>query len=57
MDTHSENRLTPQDIKKALNSCGYSPTIKYIYQMISELDVDDSGGIDFREFLTVVTTR
>ena len=36
---------------------GYEGQNKFIYQILAELDDDQSGGIDFAEFLRLATAK
>ena len=59
-----EDRLTPNvihlltlELKAAMTSLGFESKNQTIYQMISDLDADGSGQIDFEEFLELMTAR
>ena len=51
---HSPNNL---ELKAAMTSLGFESKNQTIYQMISDLDADGSGQIDFEEFLELMTAR
>lgn len=51
---HSPNIL---ELKAAMTSLGFESKNQTIYQMISDLDADGSGQIDFEEFLELMTAR
>lgn len=36
---------------------GFSGQNKFVYQILAELDEDQSGGIDFPEFLRLATSK
>ena len=36
---------------------GYEGQNKFVYQILAELDDDQSGGIDFAEFLRLATAK
>lgn len=40
-----------------MNSLGLETRNQTIYQMISDLDADNSGSIEFKEFLELMTAR
>lgn len=59
-----EDQLTPKviclfipELKAAMTSLGFESKNQTIYQMISDLDADGSGQIDFEEFLELMTAR
>jgi Ca2+-binding EF-hand superfamily protein len=56
-DVHRSGNLTPNDLRNALEMFGYHPKKHLIYQIISDIDADESGGIDFREFLKIMTDQ
>ena len=56
-DVHQIGCLTPNDLRNALEMFGYHPKKHLIYQIISDIDSDESGGIDFREFLKIMTDQ
>jgi centrin-1 len=45
------------ELKAAMTSLGFEAKNQTIYQMISDLDADGSGQIDFDEFLRLMTAR
>ena len=49
--------LTPIDLRSALEMFNYNPRKDIIYQIISKIDKNESGGIDFRNFLRIMTDR
>eukprot|EP01017_Pseudomicrothorax_dubius_P015977 TRINITY_DN181_c0_g2_i1.p1 TRINITY_DN181_c0_g2~~TRINITY_DN181_c0_g2_i1.p1 ORF type:complete len:243 (-),score=29.73 TRINITY_DN181_c0_g2_i1:21-749(-) len=56
-DMHDKGVLAPMDLRNALMSCGYRARKHVVYQFVAELDSDESGGIDFREFVRMMTER
>lgn len=48
---------TSSELKAAMTSLGFEAKNQTIYQMISDLDADGSGQIDFDEFLRLMTAR
>lgn len=49
--------LSILELKAAMTSLGFESKNQTIYQMISDLDADGSGQIDFEEFLELMTAR
>ena len=49
--------VDPQELKNAFVSLGFGGQNKFVYQILAELDDDQSGGIDFAEFLRLATTK
>ena len=49
--------ITPKNLKDAMVSLGFEPKPPTVYQMISGLDSNGSGAIDFDEFLDMMTTN
>lgn len=54
-DTDQDGILAPRDLLEAMSKYnGYHPKRNYIYQTIALFDKDESGSIDFREFLKMI---
>lgn len=54
-DTNQEGKLAPKDLLEAMSKFnGYQPKRNKIYNIIAQFDKDESGNIDFREFLRMV---
>lgn len=56
-DTDGSGTIDPRELKSAMQSLGFEAKNQTIYQMISDLDKDGSGAIDFDEFLDMMTAR
>ena len=56
-DVNNYGSLAPKDLNSALDMFGFKPKKHLIYQIISDIDADESGGIDFREFLKIMTDQ
>ncbi len=56
-DTDGGGSIDPKELKAAMTSLGFQAKNQTIYQMISDLDADGSGQIDFQEFLELMTAR
>jgi Ca2+-binding EF-hand superfamily protein len=49
--------VDPQELKHAFQQLGFEGDNKFVYQILAELDDDQSGGIDFAEFLRLATAK
>jgi Ca2+-binding EF-hand superfamily protein len=49
--------VDPQELKRAFEQLGFGGGNKFVYQILAELDDDQSGGIDFAEFLRLATAK
>jgi centrin-1 len=49
--------VDPQELKAAFVNLGFGGQNKFVYQILAELDDDQSGGIDFPEFLRLATAK
>ena len=49
--------LLPNDLKVFLNENGFNPSKKTLYELISEYDIDETGGISFTEFMRAMVSR
>ena len=56
-DTDSGGSIDPKELKAAMTSLGFEAKNQTIYQMISDLDADNNGQIEFPEFLNMMTAR
>ena len=59
-----EDQLTPEvniwnnlELKENINSLGVEAKAEAVWQMISEIDKDGSGQLEFDEFYSMMTTR
>ena len=50
-------QIDASELKATLNAMGQSPTEEEIFQMISQVDDDNSGEIEFAEFLKVIENQ
>jgi len=46
-DSDLSGIVDPQELKQAFQALGFGGGNKFIYQILAELDDDQSGGIDF----------
>ena len=49
--------MDPKELITAFTNLGFSGQNKFVYQIMAELDEDQSGGIDFPEFLRLATAK
>ena len=56
-DTDGSGTIDPKELKAAMQSLGFEAKNQTIFQMISDLDANQSGAIDFEEFLDMMTAR
>ena len=49
--------VDPQELKRAFEQLGFQGDNKFVYQILAELDDDQSGGIEFAEFLRLATAK
>ncbi|ACO68511.1 dynein 18 kDa light chain, flagellar outer arm [Micromonas commoda] len=56
-DKDGSGTIDASELKATLNAMGQSPTEEEIFQMISQVDDDNSGEIEFAEFLKVIENQ
>lgn len=56
-DSDLSGVVDPQELKHAFEQLGFQGNNKFVYQILAELDDDQSGGIDFAEFLRLATAK
>lgn len=56
-DTDGSGTIDPKELRAAMQSLGFEAKNQTIYQMIKDIDRDESGEIDFDEFLHLMTSR
>ena len=56
-DDDNSGTVDPSEITKAFEKLGLMGKSRIIYQVLAELDEDQSGAIDFNEFFRFVTSR
>merc|ERR1711971_1544804 len=57
MGTDGSGTIDPKELRAAMQSLGFEAKNQTIFQMISDLDNNKSGSIDFEEFLDMMTAR
>ena len=56
-DQDGSGIMDPAELKQAFIDLGFTGKNKFVYQILAELDEDQSGGIDFAEFLRLATAK
>lgn len=56
-DTAGSGTIEAKELKVALRALGFEPNKEEIKKLISEVAKDDSGKIDFHEFLDIMITK
>lgn len=56
-DNDASGVVDPHELKVAFENLGFGGSNKFIYQILAELDDDQSGGIEFPEFLRLATAK
>ena len=56
-DTDGTGTIDPKELKAAMQSLGFEAKNQTVFQMISDLDKNSKGSIDFEEFLDMMTAR
>ena len=56
-DQDGSGIMDPAELKNAFIDLGFTGQNKFVYQILAELDEDQSGGIDFAEFLRLATAK
>lgn len=57
LDDDRSGMVSPVEITKYFEQMGLMTKNKLIYQVLAEMDADNSGGIDFEEFVKFITSR
>ncbi len=56
-DSVGNGLLNPNDLRNALEMFGYHPKKGLVYQIISDIDTEEIGGISFKEFIKIMTDQ
>ncbi|CAF3615927.1 unnamed protein product [Adineta steineri] len=57
LDKDGDGNITNYEIRSLMNSLGYSPSEEDISAVISKVDTNGNGSVDFDEFLTMMRRR
>lgn len=57
LDKDGDGNISNYEIRSLMNSLGYSPSEDDISSVISKVDKDGNGSVDFDEFLTMMQRR
>ncbi|KAM3139149.1 hypothetical protein pb186bvf_008747 [Paramecium bursaria] len=56
-DHDGSGTIDPNELKAAFEELGFKGEAKFIYQVLAEVDSDNSGQIEFAEFLKLATAK
>lgn len=56
-DANGDGTIEAKELREVMRSLGQNPSKKEIKEMISSVDGDDNGAIDFDEFLVLMKSR
>ena len=56
-DVNGDGGITFEELGVVLRSMGQNPSDQELIEMINELDEDDSGTVDFEEFVTLMVKK
>lgn len=56
-DTSGSGTIESKELKVALRALGFEPSKDEIKSLIGDFDKDQSGRIDFQEFLEIMITK
>ena len=56
-DTSGSGTIESKELKVALRALGFEPKKEEIKTLIGDVDKDETGRIDFREFLDIMITK
>jgi len=56
-DTDGNGTIDPKELKAAMQSLGYEGKNHTVYQMIGDIDKENTGSINFDRFLDMMTAR
>lgn len=56
-DTDGSGTIEPKELKAAMQSLGFETKNHTVYTMISDIDKNGNGEIDFEEFLDLMTVK
>ena len=56
-DTSGSGTIEPKELKVALRALGFEPSKEEIQKLVEQFDKDESGTIDFHEFLAIMMKK
>lgn len=56
-DEDGSGTINPKELHQAYQEMGMTTSDKMVYMILSELDQDNSGGLDFDEFIKLAAVR
>jgi centrin-1 len=54
---HTKGTIDAKELKVAMRALGFEPSKEEIRKLISQIDKDGSGTVEFSEFLAMMTTK
>ncbi|EOO00672.1 putative calmodulin protein [Phaeoacremonium minimum UCRPA7] len=56
-DKNGDGVITAEELGTVMRSLGQNPTDEELHDMISEVDIDNTGSIDFNEFVEMMARK
>lgn len=56
-DKDKKGLITPKELGAVMKSLGQNPTDAELFDMLSEVDLNNNGQIDYNEFLSLMTRK
>ena len=56
-DTSGSGTIEPKELKVALRALGFEPPKEEVQKLVEQFDKDESGTIDFHEFLAIMMKK
>lgn len=57
LDADGNSSICADELRQVMHSLGHSPTDKELHDLIEEVDIDSSGGINFEEFKALMISK
>ncbi|KAI9900855.1 hypothetical protein N3K66_005117 [Trichothecium roseum] len=56
-DSNGNGQITKEDLGRVMRSLGQKPSDAELQDMLNEVDLDQSGAVDFQEFLQMMSKK